>query len=250
MSQFKGKVALVTGGTLGIGRATAVAFAREGAKVVVAGRNREAGAETVKQIQAIGGEAIFVVTDIAKDAEVKNLVETTVKTYGRIDFAFNNAGVEHTIGPLISTTEADYDQVMDTNVKGVFLSMKYEIPAMLQNGGGSIVNTSSIAGFIGMPGATVYVASKHAVIGLTKSTALEFAKQNIRINAVSPGGVDTAMLDRFTQTIPKAALEGMHPMGRIGTVDEIASAVIYLCSPGASFITGQSLTVDGGFTAQ
>jgi NAD(P)-dependent dehydrogenase (short-subunit alcohol dehydrogenase family) len=128
--------------------------------------------------------------------------------------------------------------------------MKYEIPAMLQNGGGSIVNTSSIAGFIGMPGATVYVASKHAVIGLTKSTALEFAKQNIRINAVSPGGVDTAMLDRFTQTIPKAALEGMHPMGRIGTVDEIASAVIYLCSPGASFITGQSLTVDGGFTAQ
>jgi NAD(P)-dependent dehydrogenase (short-subunit alcohol dehydrogenase family) len=250
MSKFAGKVALVTGGTYGIGRTTAVEFARAGAKVVIGGRNRKEGEETLRQVQAAGGTGLFVETDVVKDQDVKNLVDSTVKAFGRLDFAINNAGVEQTPGPLFETTEADYDRIIDTNVKGVFLSMKYEVPVMLQGGGGAIVNTSSIAGLIGMPGASIYVASKHAVVGMTKSVAIEYAKHQIRVNAVAPGGVETGMLDRFTTGIPRAALEAMHPMGRVGKTEEIAGAILFLCSPEASFITGQTLAVDGGFTSQ
>ena len=250
MSSLTGKVALVTGGTMGIGRATAVAFARAGAKVVVAGRNQEEGQETLNQIKASGGVGIFVPTDVKKEADHQNLIETILKTYGRLDFAFNNAGVEQLPGAIQDTTEESYTAIMDTNVKGVFLSMKYEIPAMIASGGGAIVNTSSIAGLVGMAGVPVYVASKHAVTGLTKAVALEFAKKGIRVNAVAPGGVETSMIDRFLTVIPRAALEGMHPVGRIGQPEEIANAVVWLCSPEASFITGQTLPIDGGFTAQ
>ena len=188
MGDFIGKVAIVTGGTSGIGRATAVAYAREGAKVVVAGRREAEGDETVRLIRKEGGDGMFVATDVAKEADVKSLVGRTLDKFGRLDFAFNNAGIEHEPTPLLEQKAATYEQVMDINVKGVWLCMKYEIPAMLQSGGGAIVNTSSIAGVVAFPGIEIYAASKHAVIGMTKSAAVEFAKQGVRINAVLPRG--------------------------------------------------------------
>ena len=184
MSDFQGKVALVTGGTSGIGRATAIAFAKEGAKVVVAGRRAAEGEETVRQIRGKGGEALFVPTDVSQEAQVKNLVGRTLEQFGRLDFAFNNAGIEQTPTPLLEQKMETYNQVMDINVKGVWLSMRHEIPAMLKTGGGSIVNTSSALGVIAFAAMEIYVASKHAVIGLTKSAALEFSSKGIRINAV------------------------------------------------------------------
>jgi NAD(P)-dependent dehydrogenase (short-subunit alcohol dehydrogenase family) len=252
MSEFQGKVAIVTGGTSGIGRAAAVAFAREGANVVVAGRRAAEGEETVRLVRAQGSDAIFVQTDVAQEAQVKNLVGRTREKFGRLDVAFNNAGIEHTPTPLLEQTVETYDQVMNINVKGVWLSMKHEIPAMLKSGGGSIVNTSSIAGVIGMPGVEIYIASKHAVIGLTKSAALEFGKQGIRVNAVLPAAIDTDMFDRFVggKADMREGLAAMHPIGRIGTAAEVADAVIWLSSVKSSFVTGHSLTVDGGFTAQ
>jgi NAD(P)-dependent dehydrogenase (short-subunit alcohol dehydrogenase family) len=252
MNEFKGKVALVTGGTSGIGRAAAVSFGREGAKVVVAGRRAHEGEETVRQVKAVGGEAIFVPTDVAKEAQVKNLVGRTLEQFGRLDIAFNNAGVEQVPGPFLEQSVETYDQVMDINVKGVWLSMRHEIPAMLKSGGGSIINTSSVAGVIGMAGAEIYIASKHAVIGLTKSAALEFAKQGIRINAVLPAAIETEMMHRFVneQKEMLAALTSLHPIGRVGTSQEIADAVLWLASNKSSFVTGHSLVVDGGFTAQ
>ena len=252
MSEFQGKVAIVTGGTSGIGRAAAVAFAREGANVVVAGRRAAEGEETVRLVRAQGSDAIFVQTDVAQEAQVKNLVGRTLEKFGRLDVAFNNAGIEHTPTPLLEQTVETYDQVMNINVKGVWLSMKHEIPAMLKSGGGSIVNTSSIAGVIGMPGVEIYIASKHAVIGLTKSAALEFGKQGIRVNAVLPAAIDTDMFDRFVggKADMREGLAAMHPIGRIGTAAEVADAVIWLSSAKSSFVTGHSLTVDGGFTAQ
>ncbi|HEV3118041.1 MAG TPA: SDR family oxidoreductase [Gemmataceae bacterium] len=252
MTEFQGKVALVTGGTSGIGRAAAVAYAREGANVVVAGRRAAEGEETVRLIRAQGREALFVPTDVAQEAQVKNLIGRTLDQFGRLDFAFNNAGVEQTPTPFLEQAVETYDKVMDINVKGVWLSMKYEIAAMLKTGGGSIVNTSSGAGVIGMPGAEIYVASKHAVIGLTKSAALEFGKQGIRINAVLPAVIETDMSRRFFGEQPeaRAAMTAMHPIGRIGTPEEIADAVIWLSSSKSSFVIGHSLLVDGGFTAQ
>jgi NAD(P)-dependent dehydrogenase (short-subunit alcohol dehydrogenase family) len=251
--QFENKVVLVTGGTSGIGRATAVAFAREGAKVVVSGRRKAEGAETVTLVEKAGGQGLFVQADVSDEEQVKKLVQATVDHFGRLDIAFNNAGIEG-IAPLTEATVAQYDQIFNINVKGVFLSLKYEIPAMLKTGGGSIVNTSSIAGTIGMPGAGIYIASKHAVNGLTKTAALEVAKQGIRVNTVSPAAIQTDMLDRFLgdeeQAKKKEYFAGMHPVGRIGKPEEIASAVLYLSSPGASFITGHDLIVDGGFTVQ
>src|SRR5260221_3484837 len=248
---FENKVALVTGGTSGIGKVTAVSFAKAGAKVVVSGRREAEGAAVVAEIKGAGGDAIFVKADIAKEADVKALVEQTLATYGRLDIAFNNAGVEWT-GTIPEASEADYRRVFDINVWGVLASMKYEVPAMLKTGGGAIVNTSSVAGHIGMGGASVYIASKHAVEGLTKSAALEFAKQNIRVNAVAPAAIETEMVDRFVgkEGDQRDYLTSLHPIGRMGRSQEIADAVLFLCSESASFIIRESLKVDGGLTAQ
>jgi NAD(P)-dependent dehydrogenase (short-subunit alcohol dehydrogenase family) len=252
MNEFQGKVAIVTGGTSGIGRAAAIAYAREGAKVVVAGRRAAEGEETVKLIHAQGGEAIFVPTDVSKATQVKELVDRTMQKFGRLDFAFNNAGIEQQPTPFLEQDEETYDRVMDINVKGVWLSMRHEIPAMLKTGGGSIVNTSSGLGVIGLPGIEIYVASKHAVIGLTKSAALEFGKQGIRVNAILPAVIDTEMFQRFAGENPefRAQMTALHPIGRIGKSEEIADAAIWLSSSKSSFVTGHSLLVDGGFTAQ
>jgi NAD(P)-dependent dehydrogenase (short-subunit alcohol dehydrogenase family) len=252
MNEFQGKVALVTGGTSGIGRAAAIAYGREGANVVVAGRRPAEGEETVRLVCAQGRKAMFVPTDVAKEAQVKNLIERTLEQFGRLDFAFNNAGIEQTPTPFLEQTMETYDQIMDINVKGVWLSMRHEIPAMLKSGGGAIVNTASGLGVIALPAIEVYVASKHAVIGLTKSAALEFGKQGIRINAVLPAVIETDMYRRFIGEAPeaRAAMAAQHPIGRIGTPEEIADAVIWLSSSKSSFVIGHSLLVDGGYTAQ
>jgi NAD(P)-dependent dehydrogenase (short-subunit alcohol dehydrogenase family) len=244
---FSGKVVLVTGGTSGIGKATAIEFARAGAKVVLSGRREKEGAQVVAEIKKLGGEAAFVRSGIAKDADVKAMVKFAVDKFGKIDTAFNNAGVEW-VGPLDQATEAEYGRVFDTNVWVVLNSMRHEIPVMLKNGGGIIVNTSSVAGHVGFPQVSVYIASKHAVEGLTKSVALEFAKQNIRINAVAPGPITTEMWDRFAREA-KEQVTATIPVGRVGAAEEIAAAVLYLASDAAKFTTGTSLVVDGGFIA-
>ena len=249
---FDGKVALVTGGTSGIGRETAIQFAKAGAKVVLAGRRTEAGEAVVNEITSAGGEAHFVQTDVTKEDQVKSLVEETVQHFGRLDIAFNNAGIEHG-GPVTEFTEEDYRKVFDINVLGVFLSQKYEIPAMLKFGGGVIINTSSTLGHIAMPGAAVYNASKHAVEGITKTTALELAEQGIRVNSVAPGAIATPMIDRVAGeegTESRQQLASQYPMGRLGEAKEIAAAVLYLASDVASFTTGISLPVDGGYLAK
>ena len=245
---FSGKVALVTGGTSGIGKATAIEFARAGAKVVLTGRREKEGAQVVAEIKNLGGDAAFVRADVAKDADVKAMVDFAVDKFGRLDVAFNNAGVEWK-GPLDQAAEADYRRVFDINVWGVLNSMRHEIPVMLKNGGGAIVNTSSVAGLVGFPQVSVYIASKHAVEGLTKSVALEFAKQNIRINAVAPGPIATDMWDRFAGEELGAQVTSLIPAGRVGGAGEIAAAVLYLASDAAKFTTGTSLVVDGGFIA-
>jgi NAD(P)-dependent dehydrogenase (short-subunit alcohol dehydrogenase family) len=252
MSEFQGKVAIVTGGTSGIGRAAAVAYAREGARVVVAGRRAAEGEETVRLIRGQGGDGIFVTTDVSKVAQVKQLVEQTMQKFGRLDFAFNNAGVEQQPTPFLEQDEETYNRVMDINVKGVWLCMKYEIPAMLKTGGGAIVNTSSSLGVVAMPGIEIYAASKHAVIGLTKSAALEFGKQGIRVNAVLPAAIETDMLQRFVGDKPETRdyMNAKHPIGRVGKPEEIADAAIWLSSSKSSFVTGHSLLVDGAFTAE
>jgi NAD(P)-dependent dehydrogenase (short-subunit alcohol dehydrogenase family) len=252
MKEFEGKVGLVTGGGSGIGRATALAFAREGAQVVIGNRNVRRGEETVSMIRDAGGTASFRRTDVLVAAEIEALVDHAVKTYGRLDLAFNNAGVEGDVAPLVEQTEANYDAIMDVNVKGVWLSMKYEIPRMLERGAGAIVNCSSVAGVVGFPNVAIYIASKHAVIGLTKTAALEYSAQGIRINAVNPAVIDTEMVDRFVVglNMKKDDLSTLHPIGRIGRAEEVAEAVLWLCSGKASFVTGHSLLVDGGFTAR
>jgi NAD(P)-dependent dehydrogenase (short-subunit alcohol dehydrogenase family) len=253
MKVFNDKVALVTGATSGIGRAAALAFAREGARVVVSGRREQEGHETVALIQQAGGKAAFVQADVTREPEVAGLVNTTLATYRRLDVAFNNAGVEGALGSIHDQTVENYHHIMDANVLGVFLSLKHEVAAMLQNGGGAIVNNASVAGLIGLPGAALYVASKHAVLGLTKAAALEYATRGIRVNAVSPGAIETPMFDRFTAALGADShhqIAALHPMGRTGRPGEIADAVLWLCSDQASFVTGQSLTADGGWTAK
>jgi NAD(P)-dependent dehydrogenase (short-subunit alcohol dehydrogenase family) len=250
---FENKVTLITGGTSGIGLATALAFGKEGAKVVLSGRREKEGNEVVSRIRKSGGEATFIKTDVSSEAEVEALVSKTVSTYGRLDAAFNNAGIEGEVAkPTHEQSIANYRAVMDINVLGVLLAMKHEITAMLKSGGGSIVNNASVGGLIGFPGASVYVASKHAVLGLTRSAALEYARQGIRVNAVSPGPIDTPMLDRFVEDLGVKTEQFLAtlPMARKGRAEEIADAVLWLCSQQASFVTGQSLAVDGGYTAQ
>ncbi len=249
------KVAIVTGGNSGIGRATAIALAREGAKVTVAARRASEGEETVRLIKEAGSEAIFVKTDLAIENDVRSLVEKTIDSYHRLDYAFNNAGIEQTMAPLTEQTVEEFDQIMNINVRGVWLSMKYEIPAMIKNGvgvGGAIVNNSSAAGIIGFPLMAIYIASKHAVLGLTKSAALEYAKSGIRINAIAPGGVDTDMVERLTEVDKqwRETLTSMHPIGRLSNPEEIANAVVWLLSDKASFVLGHTLLVDGGIVSR
>jgi NAD(P)-dependent dehydrogenase (short-subunit alcohol dehydrogenase family) len=245
---FSGKVALVTGGTSGIGKATAMAFARAGARVVLTGRREKEGAQVAAEIKKAGGDAAYIRADVAKDADVKAMVDFTVERFGQLNIAFNNAGVEWK-GPLDQATEAEYRRVFDVNVWGVLNSMRHEIPAMLKNGG-AIVNNSSVAGHVGLGEVSIYIASKHAVEGLTKSVALEFARQNIRVNAVAPGVIATEMFDRFAGDELRDQIDSMIPVGRKGISEEIAAAVLYLCSDAAKFTTGTSLVVDGGWIAQ
>lgn len=252
-ASFENKVAVVTGGTSGIGKAAALALAKTGAKVVVAGRRENEGNAVVKAIEKGGGKALFVKTDVSREADVKAFVEKTMATFGRLDFAFNNAGVEGALNlPMDQQTEENYRNVFDINVLGTLFSMKHEIPAILKNGG-AIVNTSSVVGQVGLPGYGVYTASKHAVNGLTRSAALEVSKQCVRVNAVAFGTIDTPMVDRFvgeakTNNPQRDWLKSMHPVGRVGTVEEAAQAVVALLEN--PFITGSILTVDGGWTAQ
>ena len=251
MNSLADKIALVTGATSCIGRATAIALAKAGAKIVAGGRRVAEGENLVVDIKTAGGEATFVSTDITREDDIRALIETAVTKYGRLDIAFNNAGVL-IAGAVTEATAEKYQQVFDANVRGVLLSMRYEIPAMLRSGGGSIINTSSVAGHVGMDNLAIYVASKHAVEGLTKAAALEYANQGIRINAVAPAAIDTAMVDNFVgkEGEQREYLKSRHPIGRTGKPEEVANAVLWLASDAASFVTGHSLLVDGGFIAQ
>jgi NAD(P)-dependent dehydrogenase (short-subunit alcohol dehydrogenase family) len=252
MKTFENKTVIITGGTSGIGKATALAFSEQGANVVIAGRRTAEGEDVVREITSAGGKALFVRTDVTREDDIIALVERTLATFGALHIAFNNAGSEGEQGLLTTEqTVEQYRQVCDINICGVLLSMKHEIPAMLRSGGGAIVNNSSAAGHLGFPGASVYVASKWAVIGLTKTAALEFARQGVRVNSVSPGPIQTEMFDRAFEgrTDMKKSIEAQNPIGRVGTPEEIASAVLWLSSPGAAFTTGQDILIDGGFSA-
>jgi NAD(P)-dependent dehydrogenase (short-subunit alcohol dehydrogenase family) len=248
---FEGKVAVITGGSSGIGRAAAVAFAAEGARVAIGARRASESEETIRLIQAQGGDAIFVQTDVARADQVKNLMDTAMSRWERLDFAFNNAGIG---GPAFVATpdypEQAWDDVIDINLKGVFLAMKYEIPHMLKSGGGAIVNMSSVAGLIGGPVGIAYYASKHGVIGATKAAAMEYAQKGIRVNAVCPAVIRTALSEGLFSSDQEARVLTMHPMGRFGTTEEVADAVVFLCSNKASYVTGHSLPVDAGLLAR
>jgi len=244
---------LVTGGGSGIGRASSLAYARDGAKVVIVDVNVEGGEETVQSIKEAGGEAILVHADVSKAVEVQQMVDRTVEAYGRLDCAFNNAGVSgRSRGTMVDHSEEEWDRVIGINLKGVWLCMKAQIPQMLKQGGGAIVNNASVAGLVGIRRTSAYVAAKHGVVGLTKAAALEYAESGIRVNAVCPGYIDTSLVRSvFDQ------LEGMeeeviarHPLGRLGEPHEIAEAVVWLSSDAASFVTGHTMTVDGGYVAQ
>jgi len=251
-TQKQDRVAIVTGGSAGIGRATALAFARNGRKVVVADIQEEAGRQIAAKIKSEGYEAFFIKTDVSEPEQVKAMVAKTIAEYGRLDCAFNNAGIEGEQGPTADCSLNNWHRVIDINLNGVWYSMKYEIPAMLKTGGGSIVNMASVAGRVGFSNIPAYTASKHAVNGLTKTAALEYAQKNIRVNAVCPGIIKTEMIDRFTGGTKEGIrqMEAMEPVGRMGAPEEVANAVLWLCSEQASFVTGHPLVVDGGFVAQ
>ena len=246
--EFDGKVALVTGGSSGIGKATALAFARAGANVVIASRRVTEGEQTVHEICERGGDAIFVKTDISKASEVGGLMNQTIEFYGRLDYACNNAGT-FVMGQLFELSEEEWDRTINANLKGIWLSLKYQIPIMLQQKRGVIVNMASMSAIIGNPGVSIYSASKGGVVALTQSAAIEYAAFGIRINAISPGVISTPMVN----DIPTPLLEDIqskHPIGRLGKPEEIANAVVWLCSDKASFVTGHNMVIDGGYTAQ
>ncbi len=250
--RLDGKVGLVTGAGSGIGRASALTFAREGAKVAVSDVVVEGGQETVRLIQQAGGEARFFAADVSQAAQVEKLIQDIVAVYGRLDCAHNNAGVEGVLASTEEYPEDQWDKVLAVNLKGVWLCMKYQIPQMLAQGGGAIVNTASGAGLIGAAGMSAYVASKHGVVGLSKTAALEYAKSNIRVNSVCPGLIQTPMVERIIGNSPQLgeALVASEPIGRVGQPQEIAESVVWLCSESASFVTGHAMSVDGGFVAQ
>jgi len=249
---LEGKVGLVTRGGSGIGRATALAFIRAGAKVVVSDVDVEGGQETVQQIEEEGGEAIFLAADVSKASDVERLIAETVGRCHRLDCAVNNAAVEGFLAPLADYTEKEWDFVINTNLKGVWLCMKHQIPRMIDQGGGSIVNISSIYGQVGARNMPAYAASKHGVVGLTKSAALEYAQAGVRVNAVCPSLIRTPMVERVVEGNPEleAALISKHPMGRMGTPEEVAEAALWMCSDAAAFVTGHIMSVDGGRVAE
>jgi len=249
--ELEGKIAVVTGAGSGIGRESALAFAAAGAQVMVSDVVIDGGEETVAQIKAAGGEATFMRADVSQRADVEALIRQTVETYGRLDCAHNNAGIEGDLAPTADCTEANWDRTIAINLKGVWLCMKYEIPQMLEQGGGVIVNTSSVAGLVGFVNLPAYVATKHGVAGLTRTAAVEYAQQGIRVNAVCPGVIHTPMVDRIVGGDVEAAAQftALEPVGRMGLPAEVAQAVVWLCSDAASFVTGIAMPVDGGFVA-
>ncbi len=247
--EFKEKVVFITGGNSGIGKATAFAFAREGAKVIIGARREQEGEKVVEEIKKNGGEAIFIRTDISQEQNIKNAIQEIVKLYGRLDCAFNNAGILPMYKPLHEVSVSEYDDVMNINLRGMFLCMKYELSQMVSQGNGAIVNMSSVNGLGGSAFVSgIYTTAKHAIIGLTRNAALEYARLGIRINVVCPGAVPTPMLDVFPSEII-AGISQAHPLGRAATVEEVANAVLWLCSDKSSFTTGHALAVDGGLLA-